>query len=160
LVTEAGHIGFAPENHVQREILEVLSRHYGRISNERVASGMGVENIYQALGTGESPQRANAAAIFERARDGEVLANQALGIFFEILGQVAGDVVLSMGAFDGVYVAGGVAQRYPDAISASRFREGFENKGRHGDLMKLVPSQLIVHPQPGLLGAAAVARRM
>ena len=62
-----------------------------------------------------------------------------------------------MGAYDGAYVAGGIAQRHADALAASNFRRGFDNKGRHQRLMAAVPTALIVHPQPGLLGAAQVA---
>jgi len=31
---------------------------------------------------------------------------------------------------------------------------GFERKGRYRSLMEEIPTQVILHPQPGLLGAA------
>ena len=65
-----------------------------------------------------------------------------------------------LGAFDGVYLAGGIVKRYPDSPKASRFRAGFENKGRHRSLMERVPTLLILHPQPGLLGASFCAREL
>jgi glucokinase len=49
LVTEAGHVGFAPENALQRAVWEVLRHRFGRVSDERLVSGAGVENIFRAL---------------------------------------------------------------------------------------------------------------
>jgi glucokinase len=89
-----------------------------------------------------------------------VIATQATQLFFEALGQVAGNLVLTLGAYDGVYLAGGILKRYPDLLKASDFRAGFESKGRHRRLMEKVPISLILHPQPGLLGASHCAREL
>ena len=78
-------------------------------------------------------------------------------MFFEILGQVAGDVALELGATDGIFIGGGIAQRYPTQLQASRFRKGFENKGRHQELMRHIPTHLITHKNPGLIGASVYA---
>ena len=67
---------------------------------------------------------------------------------------MAGDLALTLGANDGVYIAGGIAKRYPDVLNNSRFRAGFESKGRHSKILKRIPTRLITHEQPGLLGAA------
>jgi glucokinase len=45
-------------------------------------------------------------------------------------------------------------------LKNSRFRTGFEAKGRHRSLMERVPTQLIMHDQPGLLGAAHCALQL
>lgn len=163
VVSEAGHVGFAPESPLQVEILKALQSRYRRVSDERLVSGMGIENIYWALGQIGDLQLAptSDARIFELAEDGrDPIAAQATDLFFEILGQVTGNFVLSLGAFDGAYIAGGIAQRHAGLLAASRFREGFESKGRHQSLLARVPSCLVTHPQPGLLGAAEVARRL
>ena len=81
-------------------------------------------------------------------------------MFFEVLGQIAGNLVMTLGAFDGIYLAGGILKRYPDMLKTSNFRSGFENKGRHRSLMEKVPTSLILHPQPGLLGASYCAREL
>ena len=54
-------------------------------------------------------------------------------------------------------IAGGIVRRYPELFAASRFRAGFENKGSYRSLMERIPTQLIMDPQPGLLGASYVA---
>lgn len=162
LVTEGGHVGFAPESATQASVRERLAHRYGRVSDERLISGPGIRNIYWALTELENTSTTHSEAlgageIFARAaRKSDPLAVAAVELFFEIFGQVAGNAALLQGAFDGVYLAGGVAQRYGDLLPLSRFREGFENKGRHRDLMQNIPAMLITHPNPGLLGAAAV----
>lgn len=78
-------------------------------------------------------------------------------MFFEILGQVSGNLALTLGASYGTYAAGGIVRRYPELLAASRFCSGFENKGRHRSLMERIPPQLVLHPQPGLLGASYCA---
>ncbi len=152
---EGGHVGFAPETELQLEILTVLRSRFDRVSAERVIAGSGLENIYLALTTirGESGAKLSAAEIFRERRAGNVAA-EAVDVFFELLGQVAGDVALTLGAVDGVYIAGGIAKRYPDMLEESRFRSAFEGKGRQRALMERIPTRLITYDQPGLLGAA------
>ncbi|HUF82738.1 MAG TPA: glucokinase [Burkholderiales bacterium] len=160
LSSEGGHCGFAPETERQFEVLKSLRMTYERVSDERLLSGHGIENIYRALQDrcGLAPANHDAAEIFQLGVDrGEYAAMEAVDMFFEILGQVAGNLALTLGARDGIYVAGGIAGRYPERLKNSRFRAGFENKGRHRDLMARIPTALITHPNPGLLGAAVLA---
>lgn len=159
LVSEAGHVGFAPESPLQDALVRELRHRFGRISAERLVSGPGVENLHWALARvhGGYTDALDAAAIFAAAETGEdALAAETVALFHELLGQVAGDFALAIGAADGVFVAGGVAQRAAARLAESRFREGFENKGRHRPLLEAIPTALILHPQPGLLGAAAL----
>ena len=159
LATEAGHVGFAPETAEQRELLARLQARFERVSDERVASGAGLENIYRALNP-EDNDPASAAELFEHARRGQPAATRAIHLFFELLGQIAGNLALSLGAFQGIYIAGGIVQQHLDLFPAKRFRSGFENKGRHRGIMARVPTLAIRHPQPGLLGASHAAGRM
>ena len=160
---EAGHIGFAPTTQVQVEMLTVLREHFSRVSSERLVCGPGIENIHWALGRvhGQDWPQRSADEIFAAAvskEDGRAL--EAVQLFFEILGQVAGDFALALGANDGIFIAGGIVPRYPDLFANSGFRSGFENKGRCRSLMEKIPTRLVLHKNPGLLGAAAVAAMM
>jgi glucokinase len=160
---EAGHGGFAPETQVQIDILRALRERYDRVSSERLVSGPGLENIYWALMRihGEKRAHLSPAEIFKVAIDNsDPLAAEAVQMFFEVFGQVAGDLALTLGAEDGIFIAGGISKRYPDLLRNSGFRHGFENKGRHRSLMERVPTQLILHDQPGLLGAAYCALQL
>ncbi|MDH4109219.1 MAG: glucokinase [Gammaproteobacteria bacterium] len=163
IVGEAGHVGFAPETLVQLDILRVLRERFDRVSAERLVSGPGLENIYWALTRihGEKRATLTAAEIFERCIDGsDARASEAVHMFFETLGQVAGNLALTLGAADGIYIAGGIARRYPELLINSRFRSGFEAKGRHRSLMERVPTQLVTYAEPGLLGASYCALEM
>lgn len=158
---EGGHQGFAPESQLQLEVLTALRDKFDRVSYECLVSGPGVENIYWALTKihGENQNSPSAARIFALAESGEdTVAQDSVQLFFELLGQVAGNVAISMSTFDGVYIAGGIAKRYPQLLSKSRFRAGFENKGRHRALMERIPTRLITYDDPGLLGASFCAQ--
>lgn len=163
IVGEGGHIGFAPASQVQIEILSVLREHYDRVSVERLVCGTGIENIHWALGRvhGQDWPRRSAKEIFAAARNNQDgRASEAVHMFFEVLGQVAGDFALAIGAHDGIFIAGGIVPRHPDLFANSGFRAGFENKGRSRSLMESIPTRLIQHEYPGLLGAAVIAAEM
>jgi glucokinase len=160
IVGEGGHVGFAPKSQVQIEILGALRSKFDRVSVERLLSGSGLENIYWALTRihGEQRTQLSAKDVFAHGGEGgDPRAAEAIHMFFEILGQVAGDLAMTMGAEDGVYLAGGIAKRYPELLQNSGFRNAFENKGRHRAYMERIPTLLITHDEPGLLGSASCA---
>ena len=163
VVSEGGHVGFAPENQMQFEVLRQLRERFERVSDERLLCGPGLENIYWAIRRihGERGGRLAAQDIFRRAlANTDIHATEALNLFYEALGQAAGNVALSMGAHDGIYLGGGILKRYPDLLKTSAFRSGFENKGRYRSLMETIPTLLVTHSQPGLLGASYTAGLM
>lgn len=163
VVGEGGHVGFAPETAQQSAVLTQLRKRFGRVSCERVVSGPGLENIFAALrAIHGKPERSIAAAeLFARAADNrDSMAFEAVNLLFEVLGQVAGDLALQLGALDGIFIAGGMVQRYPEFLEESAFRTAFERKGRRHALLAQVPTLLITHEYPGLLGVASCALQM
>jgi glucokinase len=159
LPTEGGHASFAPASPEQIRILEILSAQFGRVSNERLVCGPGLVNIHRALSemAGNDPGLLRPEQISERAQAGDPLAVRAIEVFMEVFGAVAGDTVLVQGAWDGVFLTGGLVPRLLDSLRHSGFRQRFESKGRFTATMSQVPSMAIIHPCPGLLGAAAYA---
>jgi len=157
IVAEGGHVGFAPNSRLQVEILNSLRSEFDRVSVEHLLSGPGIENIYRALALihGEQRDPLSAEEIF--ASDDDSRAAETTQVFFEILGQVAGDLALVLGAADGVYIAGGITKRYPELLQASGFRNAFVDKDDYRSLMERIPTLLITHDEPGLLGAAYCA---
>jgi glucokinase len=163
IVGEGSHAGFAPETDLQFKVLKQLHERYDRVSDERLISGPGLENIYWAIGRihGVRVTRIPAAEIFSRVlTKDDAIAVESTQLFYEVLGQIAGNLALTLGAYDGIYLAGGILKRYPDLLKTSNFRSGFENKGHHRSLMERIPTVLILHPQPGLLGASYCAREL
>ncbi len=161
LATEAGHIGFSAKNSLQINMLQILHRKFGRVSNERLLSGPGLVNIHEALCELNNQQNPGLTATdiaIAGAGQSDPLCTQSLALFFELLGQVAGDIALALGAWQGIFIGGGIAQRYPEQLASSKFRQGFENKGRYRTLMESIPTWLITHKNPGLLGSSVYAR--
>jgi glucokinase len=160
LQTEGGHVSFAPNSPEEIEILQQLSAEFGRVSNERLVSGMGLVNLHRALSAiaGEDPGPLKPADITARAKDGDARALRTIDIFCAVFGAAAGDLVLTLGAWDGVFLTGGLVPRLLGSIAHSAFRQRFEFKGRFGPVMARIPTLAVVHPQPGLLGAAALAQ--
>jgi len=156
--TEGGHIDFAPLDSIEDAILARLRSRHNRVSVERVVAGPGIVDIYQALAAleGRSVQERDAIDIWTLGTSGEdSLAAAAVDRFCLSLGSVAGDLALAQGGFAGVVIAGGLGYRIRDTLLASGFAARFKAKGRFESLMDSIPVKLIVHPQPGLFGAAA-----
>ncbi len=154
--SEGGHAGFAPFDALEAEILKVMLRRFPRVSNERVLSGPGLENLHAALAEirGAPASRLAAPAILEAALGGaDSLAAETVERFCLMLGGVMGDIALVQGA-GAVALAGGIAPRLIEVLDTPAVRERFEAKGRAREVMAGIPIALIVHPEPALLGAA------
>lgn len=155
-VTEGGHIGFAPTDTLEIELLRVMQQRFGRVSIERILAGQGLVNLHQAFAVVEGREVPNITpgGITESALAGNIHTLATLNRFFAILGSVAGDLALAHGALGGVLLAGGILPRVADLLIASNFRARFEDKGRLAKLLRDVPTNLIVADDVALLGAA------
>jgi glucokinase len=155
--TEGGHLDFAPLDAIEDAILARLRARYRRVSTERVVSGPGLVEIYEALAAleGRAIQSLDDKSLWTLALAGEdSLAVAALDRFCLSLGSVAGDIALAQGG-SGVVIAGGLGLRIADTLKRSGFADRFKAKGRFEAMMAAIPVKLITHPQPGLFGAAA-----
>ena len=155
--TEGGHVDFAPLDALEDRILVELRRSFRRVSVERIASGRGLWNVYEALGAieGLSLKFRDEKELWTAAlEESDSLANAALDRVCLTLGAVAGDMALAQGA-TAVVIAGGVGLRLADYLPRSGFRDRFIAKGRFERRMDEMPVKLITYPQPGLMGAAA-----
>ncbi len=157
LMTEGGHVDFAPQDDREMAILTVLQAQFGRVSVERILCGQGLLNLYQAharldgvSASFNAPEQITGAAV--NATD--ALATRTLAHFCDILGRVAGNAALTLGSLGGVYLCGGVLPRFMDFFLASTFQSAFENKGRMRSLMEFIPVHIVTEPYTGLLGAA------
>jgi glucokinase len=154
---EGGHSGFAPGDEVELEIVRKLMKRFGRVSVERLISGPGLLNLYQTLAEmgGEPAACERPDAVTRAALEGDRLARSALMRFCAMLGSVAGDYALAVGARGGVYVAGGIAPGIFEALAESDFRRRFEAKGRMSDYLKPIPTYVVTAPHAALIGAAS-----
>jgi glucokinase len=159
---EGGHVGFAPQDDLEREIDQVLRREIPRVTNETILCGAGLARLYQALAVVEGIAVVDAvlpAEVTRRALEGrDPLAARTVEVFCAVLGAVAGDVALLTGARGGVFIGGGIAPRLLSLLERSRFRQRFEDKGVQQAYVRAIATSLIVAPVPALAGAVAALR--
>lgn len=156
LVGEGGHATMAACDDREAAVLAGLRAEYGHVSAERLISGPGLVNIYRMLArlagvavTPTTPDRVIASGLAEAG-----LAREALSLFCAMLGTVAGNLALTMGARAGLYLGGGMARRLGDFLVDSGFRARFEAKGRFRDYLAAIPTVLIARRGAELRGAA------
>ena len=154
--SEGGHGDFGPQDELQARLFLHLHEKYGHVSWERVASGMGLVNIYEFLGGRD----ADGAKIAQLAQAGDALAAQTFAIFVDIYGAEAGNMALRVLSRGGVYLAGGIAAKNVERFTDGRFMAAFLRKGRFVDVMEQMPVRLITNERVGLLGAVEMARRI
>ncbi|WP_374385210.1 glucokinase [Dongia sp.] len=158
LAGEGGHVGFAPQDAFEVDLLRHLQARFGRVSCERLLSGEGLVNIYEfaLLRAGKESERPTPAVITARGIEvGDPIAAEALQRFCAILGSCAGDLALILGSTGGVYIGGGIVPRLLSLLPRTQFEERFANKGRLSSLLSDMPIYVILDNTLALLGAAA-----
>ncbi|MET4720732.1 glucokinase [Bradyrhizobium japonicum] len=165
---EGGHATMSSNNGFEADVLEFL-RDDGRrgdgerwgdhVSAERVLSGPGLVNLCRAvhaLANASSPAREphEVTALAER---GDKFGIRTMEAFCSMLGTFAGNLALTLGATGGVYLGGGIVPRFADFFATSGFRSSFERKGRFEPYLREIPTFLITHRHPALLGLARMS---
>ena len=152
---EGGHVSAPPANERECDILKICWKHFDHVSAERLVSGMGLQNLYQAICKleGIPSEDLSPAEISNRGkRNTNPQCAEALAIFCGLLGSIAGNLVLTLGAFGGVYIGGGIVPRLGSYFETSPFRERFEAKGRFRGHLEPVPAYVIHSKHPALVG--------
>jgi len=156
---EGGHVSLAPATERESQVLEVVRRRFGHASAERTLSGPGLVNLYRILAEidGLTPKPYGPPDVTGMAlADHDPHCCEALEMFAEMLGTVASDLALTLGAKGGIYIAGGIVPRLGPAFPAQRFRQRFEEKGRLHPYIADIPTFVIHHPFPAFVGLGAL----
>ena len=170
MASEGGHSDFAARNEEEIELLRYLQKTLnGRVSSERVISGIGLANVYaycRDVKRLEEPawlkDRMRTedpnAVIGELGESGaSELCGEALHIFVSAYGAEAGNLALKILAVGGMYVGGGIAPKLLKKMQDGTFMKAFTDKGRLSDLLVQTPVRLILESRAALMGAAAYA---
>ena len=159
LAGEGGHVTMCAADDRQAEVLRRLRLRFAHVSAERVLSGMGLANLYETLAAIDAadvptrePREVTEAALAGADRH----ALEAVAMFGSMLGTVAGNLALTLGALGGVYIAGGIAPKLGSLFLDSPFRESFEGKGRFRQYMATIPTYVVTHPTPAFLGLRSI----
>lgn len=158
LTAEGGHVTMAPANERESAVLDLMRQRYDHVSAERVLSGPGLVNLYNALAALDRvPATSYTAAQITDPEigAGDPLCREATDMFCAMLGTVAGNLVLTLGAQGGCYIAGGIVPRLGARFADSGFRRRFEAKGRMQSYLAAVPAYVVTHKLPAFLGCAA-----
>jgi glucokinase len=159
LTGEGGHVTMAPATERENAVLEWMRRHFDHVSAERCLSGPGLVNLYNGLAAVDGVPAASytAAQITDPATAAtDPLCGEATAMFCAMLGTVASNLALTLGAQGGVFIAGGIVPRLGARFVESGFRERFEAKGRLKPYLAAIPTYVITHKLPAFLGCAAV----
>jgi glucokinase len=159
LASEGGHVAFAPQNPRELFVLEYAWRQFAHVSAERLVSASGIELIHRALAArAQRPAEPIAAPeIARRAVAGEcTLCAEAIDVFCEMLGTIAGNLAVTLGAFGGIYIGGGIVPRLGSYFDRSGFRARFEAKGRFSEYVAHIPTYVITSDSPTFTGVSAI----
>lgn len=155
---EGGHVTLAAADDEEAALLAWVRRSHGHVSAERLLSGMGLPLLHQAVaavqGRAVSALSAEEVVTAGLTEAGDPLCRETLAHFCAMLGGVAGNVVLTLGARGGLYIGGGIVPRLGDFFACSRFRERMLAKGRFADYLAAVPVAVITDTLAALAGGA------
>ena len=152
---EGGHSSFAPNSDIEVELLQFLRKKYDHVSNERIVSGSGIEEIFKFILSrqGKQSSKMKAPEIGEKALLGEQDALNSVKLMFSILGTIVSSVILINGAQGGVILSGGITPKLHKIFKESNFEKNLLNKGRRYNYIKDVPIWLTKDNNNGLKGA-------
>ena len=182
--SEGGHADFAARTPREMQMVEALTRFFGRVGVELVVSGPGLVNIYQfthdAFGSGPTitpnsiapartcqavgawkdpsdlPARISRSAMERRC----IHCVEAFEIFLGAYGAEAGNVALRSVATAGVYIGGGIAPKILSALESGTFMDAFRDKEPMAHLVAAMPVAIILNPDAGLVGASTHAQQI
>lgn len=156
---EGGHVTLPAVSPRERQLMDGLIRRCGSASAERLLCGQGLVDACAILCEADGVPGAalpSATAVTTAAMAGDhPQATETLTHFCALLGSVAGNLALTLGARGGLYIGGGIVPRLGVWLDRSPFRQRFEAKGRFSAYLQAIPVWVITAAQsPALLGAS------
>ncbi|MEB8433758.1 glucokinase [Cocleimonas sp. KMM 6892] len=160
LAGEGGHVSLSPTTQRECQILETCWKEFQHVSAERLISGSGLQRLYLAICELDqvdakpdlTPKDISQYALDQTNKQCE----ETLEVFCALLGVVAGNLALTLGAKGGIYIGGGIIPKLGSYFDNSLFRERFESKGRFKDYLKDIPVFVIKSEHPALVGISQV----
>ena len=159
LGSEGGHVNFAPADEREFAILQFAWNEWTHVSNERLISGPGMEIIFRALAQRNGMRvaaRTSPDIISGALDDADPLCLEVLACFCGMLGGAAANLAVTLGAFGGIFIGGGIVPRMGEWFAQSPFRARFEAKGRFSRYLADIPTFVITTPNPAFHGVATI----
>ena len=159
---EGGHVSYGPLNDRESDVLGIIRQHHNFISAESLVSGPGLVLLYESIAKCDgvkhellSPDQVTNKALNRT----DASAVEALAMFCGILGAIAGNLALTLGARGGVFIGGGIIPRLGNYFATSSFRTRFENNSRFRQYLSEIPTYVISSKYPALIGAAVAVKK-
>lgn len=160
LSTEGGHVSLSPTSEREIQIFQTCLKQYDHVSAERLISGSGLQLIYSTICNLDKIEPKQDITPFEISKlalaQADSQCEETLDIFSGLLGVVAGNLALTLGAKGGIYIGGGIVPKLGNYFGRSPFRERFEAKGRFTKYLKDIPVFVIQSEYPALVGIRQV----
>lgn len=154
---EGGHIAFAPRTDLEFQLARILMKRFGYVSNELVASGMGLEPVHEAFCEifGRAVEAMSPEEMRRRADAGDEMFYRLIMVRACAVMGAVGDLALANGALGGVVLAGGVTERIVDFLRTPEATQRFHERGPMSGYLADCPVDLMHDPEAPLIGAAA-----
>lgn len=173
IASEGGHSVFAPFDQEEIALLSLLSNtpsllkgkraSYPIILEDLLSGTHGIKRLIDAMAllydknpTFNSPETLLHSALTQQ----EPFARAVLTRYSLLLATIASNIALTTGARDGIYIGGGLVPRFADFLANSPFRERFEENLTVNNYLKTIPTYLIEHADPTLIGLQYLADRL
>lgn len=155
---EGGRSSFPPVSDEEVELWQFVRKRFSHVSAERFLSGPGLQLIYEALNSVNKIMidvLPTPSEIVELGVSGKSwICKQSVDVFCRMLGTVTSNLAVTVNAFGGVYIGGGIIPKMIDYFIKSEFRSRFEDKGRYRPFLVQMPVYVIMQEFPAFLGAS------
>ncbi len=175
--SEGGHREFSPRSENEWQLYKWIKKDLkiNRVSIERIVSGTGLGHIANWLlhrsnaidhplyhvarswRQKKSNQHDLPAIVSKSAEEGDPLMNEALDMWLNAYGSVAGDIVLQELCDTGLWIAGGTAKKQLKRIRSNTFLKPMCDKGRFTNYVEQIPVHVLIDPDIGLFASACRA---
>lgn len=162
LQSEGGHVSYGPLNDRESDVFKFIRKRYDHVSAETLVSGPGLVLLYESIAQCDGVQCAQFSpeqVTYEALNESNASAEEAVSMFCGILGVMAGNLALTLGARGGVFIGGGIVPKLGDYFKSSYFRACFENNTRFRHYLSEIPTFVIESKYPALIGAAVSVKQ-
>ena len=154
---EGGHVAYGPLTDREEQVIRRIHETHSFIEAETLVSGPGLLLLYQSIARcdGAKPALSTPEQVVSSALNkSDAVAEESLAMFCSILGTIASNLALTLGARGGVYIGGGIVPKLGAYFDNSMFRSRFETTGRYNTYLSKIPTCVISAKYPALTGAA------
>jgi glucokinase len=156
--TEGGHQSFPAETPMEREIWDYFMQPI--VTYEHILSGPGLQTLYSFFS--EKAGRPNAGNllpvdIIKQFSQANPIAMRTLETFASILGAFCGNMVLALGARQGVYLWGGILKEFPEQLLRRNMLQRLHKRAKGLEFVADAPVFRIISDEVALKGCALYA---